>query len=168
MFAHLKVNTLVALFKDEAGAQSIFALIFEKTCRDINETNAKVLDELFELLNDFDAIDESQQRILLEIAVLVVSDLSRDKKNRSHCDRFREILFEIIKKVSMDKTNRDWIIGTTLPAIVFIVKTHIANSKANPTLETKGDDKTVQLIKLFLANSVRSEIKLFNCISQFK
>lgn len=164
MFASLKVSTLVALFKDEVSAQAIFALIFEKTCRDLNESNTKVLDELFELLKGFDANDDSQQKILLEIVVLVVSELSRDKRIRAHCDRFREILFEIVKKASAQKNNRNWLISTTLPAFVVIVKTYIAENKANATTDAASDTQTLQLIKLFVMNSVRKSSKLFNCI----
>lgn len=162
MFKSLKVSTLVALFKDEVSAQSIFALIFEKTCRDINESNTEVLDELFELLKDFDANDDSQRKILLEVVVLVVSELSRDKRIRAHGDRFREILFEIMKKVSAEKKNRNWLISTTLPAFVVIVKTFIATNKANPTPDAASDTQTLQLIKLFVMNSVRRSYKLFN------
>lgn len=154
MFTNLKVSTLVALFKDEASAQSIFTLIFEKSCRDINDKNAKVLDELFELLQQFDANDRIQQKNLLEITVLVVGELSKDKKNRTHCDKFRDILFEIIKSVSKNKKDGDWLIGATLPAFVIIVKAYIAANKTNATEESDSDVQTIKLIKLFLKNSV--------------
>lgn len=154
MFANLKVSTLVALFKDEASAQSIFALIFEKTCRDINENNTKSFDELFELLQGFDENDDSQQKILLEIVVLVVSELSKDRKYRTHCDKFREVLFEIIKKVSGQEKNRDSFIKTTLPAFVIIVKNYISTNKTNPTPDAANDEQTIQLIKLFAMNLV--------------
>lgn len=152
MFANLRIKTLISMFKDDVSVQSIFSLIFERTCRDINDENAKVLDELYEILQQFDKNDQSQQKILLETAVLVVGDLSKDKKNRSHCDRFREILFEIIKTISKDKTNGEWLIGSTLPAFVIIVKAYIAMNKGKE--EKDSDEKTIQLIKLFLKNSV--------------
>lgn len=156
MFTNLKVSTLIALFKDEASAQSIFTLIFERTCRDINDKNVKVLDELFELLQQFEANEQSQQKILLEIAVLVVGDLSKDKKNRAHCDKFRDILFEIIKDVAKKTNDTDWLIDATLPAFVIVVKAYIAVNKSNSNAaqEANDDDQTVQLIKLFLRNSV--------------
>lgn len=155
LFSNIKVSTLIALFKEEANAQSIFTLIFERICRDINDKNVKVLDELYELLREFDTNELSEQKILLEIAVLVVGDLSKDKKNRIQCDRFREILFEIIKTVSKDPDNGEWLIGATLPAFVIIVKAYITANKSNPTQETDIDEQTIQLIKLFLKNSVR-------------
>ncbi|XP_031625322.1 uncharacterized protein LOC116342004 [Contarinia nasturtii] len=152
VFANLKIKTLITIFKDENSVQSIFALIFERTCRDINIENAKVLDELYELLQQFETNDQSQQKILLQIAVLVVGDLSKDKKNRVHCDRFRDIVFGIIKTVSKDKKNGGWLIGATLPAFVIIVKAYIAANKAKE--EKDSDEQTIQLIKLFLKNSV--------------
>lgn len=155
MFTNLKVSTLITLFKEEASAQSIFALIFERICRDPNDTNAKVLDELYELLRQFDTNDRNEQKILLEIAVLVVGDLSKDKKNRIQCDRFREILFEIIKNVAKDVDNGEWLIGATLPAFVIIVKAYITANKCEPTQQTNDDEPTIQLIKMFLKNSVR-------------
>lgn len=155
LFSNIKVSTLIALFKEEANAQSFFILIFERTCRDINDKNVKVFDELYELLRKFNTNERSEQKILLEIAVLVVGDLSKDKKNRIQCDRFREILFEIIKTVSKDADNGEWLIGATLPAFVIIVKAYITANKSNPTQESDSDEQTIQLIKLFLKNSVR-------------
>lgn len=155
MFTNLKISTLITLFKDEPSVQSIFALTFERTCRDINGKNVKALDELYQLLQQFKTNDQSQQKILLETAVLVVGDLSKEKNNRAHYDRFREILFEIIKDVSKDKVNGEWLIGSTLPAFVIIVKAYIAANKSNPTQESNDDKQSIQLIKLFLKNSVR-------------
>lgn len=143
------------MLKDKACAQSIFALIFERACRDVNETNANVFDELFKLLEQFDAHDDSQRKILLEIGVLVVADLSKDKKNRTHADKFREILFEIIKKITKEKTNFQWIFNTTLPAFVVIVKNSIATNKSSATPGAASEKEIIQLVKLFLKNSVR-------------
>lgn len=162
MFTNLKVDTLIALFKHESNAQSIFALIFERTCRDINDTNAKILDELYELLQQFETHDRIKQKILLEIAVLVVGDLSKDKKNCLHFDKFRDILSEIIKNEGKNTNNANWLIEATLPAFVIIVKAYITANKSNPTQEMDTDDQTIQLIKLFLKNSVRKQKKIKN------
>lgn len=153
VFVNLKVSTLIALFKDEPSAPTTFALIFERTCRDINDINAKVLDELFELLKQFKTNELSQQKILLEIGVLVVVNLFRDFKNRAHCDQFRDILFDTIKDVAKNKDDVDWLFGTTLPAFSIIMKAYIAN-KSDAKLGVSDDDETIQLIKLFLTNSV--------------
>ena len=163
VFTNLKVSTLITLFKEESSAQSIFALIFERICRDTNDKNAKILDELYELLRQFDTNDRNEQKILLEIAVLVVGDLSKDKKNRIQCDRFREILFEIIKNVAKDVDNGEWLIGATLPAFVIIVKAYITANKSDPTQETNVDEPTIQLIKMFLKNSVRFPFVITPC-----
>lgn len=163
MFTNLKISTLITLFKNEPSVQSIFAFTFERTCRDINGKNVKVLDELYQLLQQFKTNDQSQQKILLEIAVLVVGDLSKDK-DRAYHDRFREILFEIIRDVSKIKENGEWLIGSTLPAFVIIVKAYIAANKLNPTKESNDDEQTIQLIKLFLKNSVREYSFIINFV----
>lgn len=164
IFGNLKVNTLITLLKDEPSAQPIFALIFEKTCRDLNEINLKVLDELFELLKRFNENDQSQQSVLLQIAVLVICDLTKNWKQREHCDRFREILFDIIKTLAKENKNNEWFINATLPAFVLIVKTYISANKTNPTQNGDDDEETIQLIKLFLKNSVTTFLYTANRI----
>lgn len=154
IFRNLKVDTLIKLLKDETCAQPIFALIFEKTCRDLNDVNINVLDELFELLKQFSDNDQSQQHLLLQIAVLVICDLWKDYKHRQHYDRFREVLFDIIKTLAKSNEDNLWFIDATLPAFVLIVKTFINENKTNPTQNAHSDDETIQLIKLFLKTSV--------------
>lgn len=154
IFENLNVNTLITMLEVEPNAQSIFALIFEKTCRDLNAVNLKALDELFELLQQFETNEQNRQQLLLQISDLVICDLFKDHKNRSHCDRFRNVLFDIIKKLSKDEQNIGWLISSTLPAFVIVVKAYIAANKSNPTQNADGDDETIPLIKLFLKNSV--------------
>lgn len=154
IFRNLKLNTLINLLKDDTSAQSIFSLIFEKACRDLNEINTKVLDELIELLREFDSNAESEQKILLQIAVLIICDLSKDKKNRSHCDRFRDILFEIITNASKQIENMDWIINNTLPAFIIIVKAHVDANKNAATSATNSSNDITKLIKMYLNTTV--------------
>lgn len=129
-------------------------MIFEKTCRDLNEHNTNVLDEVIALLRKFSNNGDSEQRILLQIAVLIVCDLSKDKKNRNHCDRFRDILFEIIANASKQTDNMDWLMSVTLPAFIIIVKSHVDAQKNATTLDTKNSTEIPKLMKTYLKNTV--------------
>lgn len=159
IFRNLKVSTLIALLKDDTNAQSIFSLIFEKTCRDLNEVNANVLEESIALLQQFSNNEDSEQKILLQIAVLIVCDLSKDKKNRAHCDRFRDILFEIIVNASKQTDSMDWLINVTLPAFILIVKAHVDANKSAATSETNNSKEITKLMKIYLKNTVTSHSK---------
>lgn len=155
IFRNVNIKTLITLLKDDESAQSIFSLIFEKTCRDLNEINTSVLDELIVLLMQFGRNDESQQKILLQIGVLIVGDLSKDKKNRCQQDRFRDILFDIIKNVSKENHNVDWLIAITLPAFINIVRAHVeANKNMNTAEASSSCDEISKLMKLYLNNTV--------------
>lgn len=154
IFRNLKVKTLITLLKDDTSAQSIFSLIFEKVCRDLNETNANVLDELIVLLKQFDNNEESEQKILLQIGVLIVGDLSKDKKNRSQCDRFRDILFEIITNAFKQNDNIDWLISVTLPAFIIIVKSHIDANKNIAASDANNSNEITNLMKNYLNKTV--------------
>lgn len=156
IFRNLKVSTLIALLKDDVNAHSIFSLIFEKTCRDLNETNTNVLDESIALLRQFSTTEDSEQKILLQIVVLIVCDLSKDKKNRSQCDRFRDILFEIIVNASKQTDNMDWLINITLPAFIIIVKAHVDANKGAATSDTNNSTDITKLMKIYLKNTVIS------------
>lgn len=156
IFRNLKVNTLIALLKDDTNAQSIFSLIFEKTCRDLNETNTNVLDESIALLQQFSNNEDSEQKILLQIAVLIVCDLSKDKKNRAHCDGFRDILYEIIVNASKEADNMDWLINITLPAFIIIVKAHVDANKSVATAGANNNKDITKLMKIYLNNTVIS------------
>lgn len=155
IFRNLKVKTLITLLKDETSAQSIFSLIFEKACRDLNEIHSQVLDELIVLLKQFDDNEQSQQKILLQIVVLIVGALSKDKKNRNQYDRFRHILFDIIKNVSKNVDSIVWLINITLPALILIVKAHVDANKNEAVSDTKISEE-VQLMKLYLKHTVNS------------
>lgn len=164
IFRNLKVKTLITLLKDDPSAQSIFSLIFEKACRDLNEINTNVLDELIVLLNPNqfnNNNEESQQKILLQIAVLVVCDLSKDKKNRSRYDRFRDILIEIIANKSKETDYIEWLMQTTLPAFMIIVRAHVDTNK---TTDANNSDEIIKLMKLYLNNTV-IEIMIFTSIN---
>lgn len=154
IFRNLKVNTLITLLKDDTSAQVIFSLIFEKACRDLNEINTNVLNELIELLRQFANNEDSEQKILLQIAVLIVCDLSKDKKNRSQCDRFRDLLFEIIINASKQTDNMDWLINITLPAFIIIVKGHVDGNKNTATSDTNNSDDMTKLMKTYLNTTV--------------
>lgn len=156
------------VLEDEPQAQSIFALIFDKTCRDLNEVNLKALDELFGHLQKFESNEPKRQKILLQISNLVICDLSKDKKNHSHYDRIRDVFFEIIKKSSKDEQNIEWFITSTLPAFVIIVKAYIAANKLNSTQNANAHEETIQLMKLFLKNSVnRFSSKIYSDLLLF-
>lgn len=146
---------MIALLKDDTNAQSIFSLIFEKTCRDLNEINTNVLDQSIALLQQFSNNEDSEQKILLQIAVLIVCDLSKDKKNRSHCDRFRDILFEIIVNASKQAENTDWLITITLPAFIIIVKAHLDANKNATAQDANNSTEITKLMKIYLKNTVQ-------------
>lgn len=151
IFRNLKVNNLITLLKDDTSATLIFSLIFEKACRDLNEINTNVLDEFIVLLELFENNAESQQRILLQVAVLIVVDLSKDKKNRSQYERFRNILMEIITNKSKETENIGWLMQTTLPAFMIIVRAHV---DANKTADGNKSNEIIKLMKLYLNNTV--------------
>lgn len=123
-------------------------------CRDLNESNTNVLDESIALLQEFSNNEDREQKILLQIAVLIVCDLSKDKKNRSHCDRFRNILFEIIANALKQTANMDWLINVTLPAFILIVKAQIDANKNATTSDTNNSTEITKLMKIYLKNTV--------------
>lgn len=140
--------------KDDTSAQSLFSMIFEKACRDLNEINTNVLDELVVHLKQYANNAESEQKILLQIGVLIVGDLSKDKKNRSQCDKFRDILFEIITNASKQNDNIDWLINVTLPAFILIVKAHVDANKNTTESDANSSNEIIKLMKMYLNKTV--------------
>lgn len=153
IFEHLRLATFVALFESEPNARPVLAILFERLCRDLNAGTLKVLDELFDLLATFDAHAEDRRNIVLDMAVMVMVGLSKDKKQRSHLERFRDRVADIIRAEVAGKRSLNELIRMTLPAFVIIVKSHISNAKA---AEPSGDKTEVtELIKTFLGHTVR-------------
>lgn len=160
----MNLSTFITLLKDETDANSIFAMVFERT-RECSETNTRILLELYNLLQNFEKNDKSRQRMLLQITVLIVGDLSKDKNMKEKFDQFRDILFKIIQNVADNESN-DWFLETTLPAFVILVKTIIQTYKTNPVTSELGDKKQMtHLIKLYLRNSVIIKRPLSNSSS---
>lgn len=131
-----KVKTLITLLKDDTSAQSLFSMIFEKACRDLNEINTNVLDELVVHLKQYANNAESEQ------------------KNRSQCDRFRDILFEIITNASKQNDNIDWLINVTLPAFILIVKAHVDANKNTTESDANSSNEIIKLMKMYLNQTV--------------
>lgn len=131
-----KVKTLITLLKDDTSAQSLFSMIFEKACRDLNEINTNVLDELVVHLKQYANNAESEQ------------------KNRSQCDRFRDILFEIITNASKQNDNIDWLINVTLPAFILIVKAHVDANKNTTESDANSSNEIIKLMKMYLNKTV--------------
>lgn len=158
---------MIKLLKDEENVNVIFGMVLERT-REYNEINMNVLSELHDLLQSFDDNDQSQQRILLEIAVPVVGELSKDKSKKEHFEKFREILFNIIKKLANTKSV-DWLLSTTLPAFVILIKSHIQMQKSKLASEADNKQFTI-LVKLYLKNSVSTVafLSIVKCATSLK
>lgn len=154
IFEHLGLATFVALFESEPNTKPVLSILFERLCRDLNAGTLKVLDELFDLLATFDAHAEDRRKMLLDMAVMVMVGLSKDKKQKGHLERFRDRVSDIIRaEVVAGKQSLNELIRTTLPAFVIIVKSYISNAKA---AEPSGDKSEVtELIKTFLEHTVR-------------
>lgn len=114
-----------------------------------------MFDDLFALLGTFYQQDKSKQKILLDIAVMVMVGLSKDKRQKSHLERFRSRVSEIIRKEVDGGESLDTLIRSTMPAFVIIVKSHIFNSKATEA-DAAGDKNNdiTELIKTFLKHTV--------------
>lgn len=168
IFDHLSLNTFVTLFQDEPKANPILSILFERLCRDLTDGTLKVFDDLFALLGAFYQQDKSKQKILLDIAVMVMVGLAKDKRQKSHLERFRDRVSEIIRKEVDDGESLDTLIRSTLPAFVIIVKSHIFNSKATEA-DAAGDKNNdiPELIKTFLKHTVIVSLFFLSFISQF-
>lgn len=155
IFEHLNLNTFVTLFQNEPNANLVLSILFERLCRDLNDGTLKVFDDLFVLLSTFYEQDESKRKILLDIAVMVMVGLAKDKKQKCHLERFRDRVSEIIRNEVKDGKSLDALIRTTLPAFVIIVKSHIFNSKATEADAAADNNKDItELIKTFLKHTV--------------
>lgn len=149
IFASLRIKTLISVFSAEPAAQSIYDMIFNRIAKDLNETNLKMFDELHSLLTEFEKAEAEQQQTILDIAVFAVVNLSKNKKNKDHYDRFRVTLFEIIRQrvASTEDTEASKkCIERTLPAFATIVKTMVARNET--------DDSVAAIFKLFMTNTV--------------
>lgn len=148
IFSHLSIETLIGVFKAESAAKSIYDMIFNRIVKDLNNTNLNMLDVLHSLLKKFDKVGARQQQAILDIAVLAVVNLSKNKKHKEHYDRFRVTLFEIIRNgvANDDAEASKKCLEKTLPAFATIIKTMVARNET--------DDGVTDIFKLFMKNSV--------------
>lgn len=157
IFENLSVGTFVTLFEDEPNANPVLSILFERLCRDLNTGTLKVLDDLFELLAEFDTYEKNKREILLDMAVMAMVGLSKDKKQKSHLERFRDRVADIIRAEVAGKQSLDDLIRMTLPAFVIIVKSHISNAKptsTEPSTITDDNKGVTDLVRIFLEHTV--------------
>lgn len=107
-------------------------------------------------LSDFNRKDESYQQVLLDIAVLTIVDLSKNKKNKSIYEKFRENIFAIIRTITKDASSGDSCILKTLPAFSTIIKANM-----NPEKGKNATEEDTQLVKLFLKSTVSTPFRYF-------
>lgn len=162
IFQNLSFNVFVTLFQNEPAVNPVLSILFERLCRDLNADALKTVDDLFVLLNKFYDEDLDKRQILLDIGVMVMVGLSKDKKQKSQLERFRDCIADIIRKEIANDESLDDLIAMTLPAFVIIVKSHIFNSKsteANAVVE--GNKDITELIRTFLKYTVGIFFLLF-------
>lgn len=127
-------------------------MVFERI-GEHDHSYSKVLAELFKLLEIFDETDETKQKMLLQIAVIVVDDLSKDKTKKESFDQLCKLLFKITQNAANVDSN-DWFFKTTLPVIVTLTKTTINKAITSEAVELKDDKQTTKLISLYLEKSI--------------
>lgn len=140
------------MLEDGDEINSIFRMVFKRIC-EYDDSYSKILAELFKLLEAFDETDETKQKMLLQIAVFILGDLSKDKTKKETFDQLCELLFKIIQNaVNID--SNDWFLGTTLPAFVTLTKTAINKAITTETAELNDDERTTKLISLYLKKTI--------------
>lgn len=127
-------------------------MIFERICEH-EDSYSKALAELFKLLEAFDKTDETRQKMLLQIAVFALGDLSKNKTKKESFDQLCKLLFKIIQNTANNDLN-NWFVGTTLPAFVTLTKNTINKATALDTAVLKDDNHLSELITLYLKKSI--------------
>lgn len=125
-------------------------MIFDRASNQFTDGDVKIFDELNGKLQEYNEIDESQQKVFLQIAICATVSLSKIKKCKEIYDKLRVNLYEIVQREV--KSNENEIIEKTLPAFATVANTMIAKHEC--------DDDFVQVFKLFARKSV-------NCENQF-
>lgn len=148
----MNLNTFITLLKDGDEINSIFGMVFKRICEH-DESYLMVLAEMLKLLEAFDDTDETKQKMLLQIAVFVLGDLSKDKTKKESFDQLCELFSKIIQNAANIDSN-DWFLRTTLPAFVTLIKTIINKAIKSDTAEVKDDKQTTKLISLYLKKSI--------------
>lgn len=154
----------MTLFQNEPAVNPVLSILFERLCRDLNADTLKTLDDLFVLLTNFYDQDLDKRKILLNVGVMVMVGLSKDKKQKSQLERFRDCIADIIRKEIANNESLDELIAMTLPAFVIIVKSHIFNSKSmEAETVAEGNKDITELIRTFLKYTVGIAFLLFTC-----
>lgn len=154
IFNELDFKTFITLVKDESIFKSIIAMIFERT-KEHSDTYDRILSEFLTYLQQFDEINNSEQRLLLNVAVYVIGDLAKDKSKKEQFDEARDTLFKIIVTMIDNQSTElnNWFLLTTLPAFVTLIKILIRVHKSD-NIEFQDGPLLKKLIKLYLNNSV--------------
>lgn len=157
IFEFIKIENFIEIFKNEPKTHELFGLIFERVCHEsIQESGSTVFNDLHHLLEapQYEQKDDAYQQILLDIAVLAVVDLSKNKKNKSQYEKFQGIVFETIQKIIKVNRPNDPRVLKTLPAFATIFKAKINAPEEDEANTKKEKKKLTELFKLFLGNTV--------------
>lgn len=150
IFNYIQINDLVQMFNSE-NETGVFDMIFDRVAKNLSDDNNKMLNDFVDICADGDK--RTKNDILLNIAVIAVVQLSKNKKAKDHFDKYRIALLAIIRKHFAGKmlSTEDKVsefVARTLSAYVIIIKTLV--SKAPEEI----DDQLVEITKQYLRNSV--------------
>lgn len=128
-------------------------MIFDRVAKNLNEDNCKMLNHLLDICVEFQIDNPAQHEVLLNIGVIAVVQLSKNKKAKEYFDKFRHALLDIIKRYFASKLfkkeeNVTEFVTKTLSAFVIIIKTMV--SKAPEDI----DEQLANITKKYLRNSV--------------